>query len=192
MPLFPHSVTLFCTTAWTVLHCLLLSSFLCAFLIFPAIRNIVSTVNLGCKLDLKTIALRARNAEYNPKVRLPHTTVICYCDSSLFQQDVFPINVVIIIKLCAHHLHCREKYGIAQNTKYQGKLHDSPAAIIINMVFTLIIPNVSFASESDQTLTQEAAALNSQVNCEGTYILVNLYISLFMCVDRCPSSMCLC
>lgn len=32
------------------------------------IRNIVSTVNLGCKLDLKTIALRARNAEYNPKV----------------------------------------------------------------------------------------------------------------------------
>jgi hypothetical protein len=26
-------------------------------------------VNLGCKLDLKTIALRARNAEYNPKVR---------------------------------------------------------------------------------------------------------------------------
>ena len=32
-------------------------------------RNIVSTVNLGCKLDLKTIALRARNAEYNPKVR---------------------------------------------------------------------------------------------------------------------------
>ena len=31
-------------------------------------RNIVSTVNLGCKLDLKDIALRARNAEYNPKV----------------------------------------------------------------------------------------------------------------------------
>lgn len=29
----------------------------------------MSTVNLGCKLDLKTIALRARNAEYNPKVR---------------------------------------------------------------------------------------------------------------------------
>lgn len=35
---------------------------------FSKIRNIVSTVNLGCKLDLKTIALRARNAEYNPKV----------------------------------------------------------------------------------------------------------------------------
>ena len=31
-------------------------------------RNIVSTVDLGCKLDLKKIALHARNAEYNPKV----------------------------------------------------------------------------------------------------------------------------
>jgi hypothetical protein len=33
-------------------------------------RNIVATVNLDCRLDLKTIALHARNAEYNPKVRL--------------------------------------------------------------------------------------------------------------------------
>ena len=28
----------------------------------------MSTVNLGCRLDLKKIALHARNAEYNPKV----------------------------------------------------------------------------------------------------------------------------
>lgn len=34
-------------------------------------RNIVSTVNLGCPLDLKFIALQARNAEYNPKVLKP-------------------------------------------------------------------------------------------------------------------------
>jgi TATA-box binding protein (TBP) (component of TFIID and TFIIIB) len=33
-------------------------------------RNIVSTVNLDCKLELKQIALQARNAEYNPKVCL--------------------------------------------------------------------------------------------------------------------------
>lgn len=42
--------------------------------IVPAIdvsgRNIVATVNLECRLDLKTIALHARNAEYNPKVSL--------------------------------------------------------------------------------------------------------------------------
>lgn len=28
-------------------------------------RNIVATVNLDCRLDLKTIALHARNAEYS-------------------------------------------------------------------------------------------------------------------------------
>ncbi len=37
--------------------------------IVPTLQNVVCTVNLGCKLDLKEIALHARNAEYNPKVR---------------------------------------------------------------------------------------------------------------------------
>lgn len=36
--------------------------------IIPTLQNVVATVNMGCKLDLKTIALHARNAEYNPKV----------------------------------------------------------------------------------------------------------------------------
>jgi transcription initiation factor TFIID TATA-box-binding protein len=33
----------------------------------PTLQNIVATVNLSARLDLKTIALHARNAEYNPK-----------------------------------------------------------------------------------------------------------------------------
>ena len=33
--------------------------------IVPTLQNIVATVNLDCRLDLKTIALHARNAEYN-------------------------------------------------------------------------------------------------------------------------------
>ena len=37
--------------------------------IVPTLQNVVATVNLDCKLDLKNIALHARNAEYNPKVR---------------------------------------------------------------------------------------------------------------------------
>lgn len=32
-------------------------------------KNIVSTVNLDCKLEPEAIALQARNAEYNPKVK---------------------------------------------------------------------------------------------------------------------------
>ncbi len=38
--------------------------------IVPTLQNVVATVNLDCKLDLKSIALHARNAEYNPKVDL--------------------------------------------------------------------------------------------------------------------------
>lgn len=36
--------------------------------ITPQLQNVVATVNLGTKLDLKEIAMNARNAEYNPKV----------------------------------------------------------------------------------------------------------------------------
>ena len=35
--------------------------------IIPQLQNIVSTVNMGVKLDLKKIALHTRNAEFNPK-----------------------------------------------------------------------------------------------------------------------------
>lgn len=54
-------------------------------------RNIVSTVNLGCKLDLKKIALHARNAEYNPKrfaavimrIREPRTTALIFSSGKM-------------------------------------------------------------------------------------------------------------
>ena len=36
--------------------------------IVPVLQNIVATANLDTRLDLKSIALHARNAEYNPKV----------------------------------------------------------------------------------------------------------------------------
>ncbi|KAK8610964.1 hypothetical protein V6N13_131030 [Hibiscus sabdariffa] len=55
------------------------------------IRNIVSTVNLDCKLDLKQIALQARNAEYNPKrfaavimrIREPKTTALIFASGKM-------------------------------------------------------------------------------------------------------------
>jgi transcription initiation factor TFIID TATA-box-binding protein len=54
-------------------------------------RNIVSTVNLGCQLDLKRIALQARNAEYNPKrfaavimrIRSPRTTALIFSSGKM-------------------------------------------------------------------------------------------------------------
>jgi len=59
--------------------------------IIPTLQNIVSTVNLGCPLDLKKIALKARNAEYNPKrfaavimrIREPKTTALIFASGKM-------------------------------------------------------------------------------------------------------------
>jgi len=55
------------------------------------LQNIVSTVNLSCKLELKQIALNARNAEYNPKrfaaviirLREPKTTALVFASGKM-------------------------------------------------------------------------------------------------------------
>lgn len=57
----------------------------------PTLQNVVSTVNLGCKLDLKVIALQARNSEYNPKrfaavimrIREPKTTALIFSSGKM-------------------------------------------------------------------------------------------------------------
>lgn len=59
--------------------------------IVPTLQNIVATVNLGCRLELKTIALHARNAEYNPKrfaavimrIREPKTTALIFASGKM-------------------------------------------------------------------------------------------------------------
>ena len=52
----------------------------------PKLQNIVSTANLKCHLDLRQIALKAKNAEYNPKrfaavimrIKEPKTTALIF------------------------------------------------------------------------------------------------------------------
>jgi len=59
--------------------------------VVPQLQNIVSTVSLGCPLDLKRIALHARNAEYNPKrfaavimrIRDPRTTALIFSSGKM-------------------------------------------------------------------------------------------------------------
>ena len=59
--------------------------------IVPLIQNVVATTNLGVQLDLKRIALRARNAEYNPKrfaavimrIRDPKTTALIFSSGKI-------------------------------------------------------------------------------------------------------------
>lgn len=60
-------------------------------IVHPLVQNIMSTVNLGCKLDLKNIALRCRNVEYNPhrfpalimRLREPRTTALIYSSGKM-------------------------------------------------------------------------------------------------------------
>jgi len=59
--------------------------------IVPTIQNVVSTVNLACPIDLKKVAMHARNAEYNPKrftavimrIREPKTTALIFASGKL-------------------------------------------------------------------------------------------------------------
>eukprot|EP00899_Mesostigma_viride_P026288 jgi/Mesvir1/6844/Mv09019-RA.2 len=59
--------------------------------IIPTLQNIVSTVNMECRLDLKHITLHARNAEYNPKrfaavimrIREPKTTALIFSSGKM-------------------------------------------------------------------------------------------------------------
>ncbi|PTB43844.1 hypothetical protein M441DRAFT_453341 [Trichoderma asperellum CBS 433.97] len=59
--------------------------------IIPTLHNIVATFNLNCRLDLKTIALYARNAEYNPKrftavimrIHEPKTTALIFASGKI-------------------------------------------------------------------------------------------------------------
>ncbi|KAJ8630760.1 hypothetical protein MRB53_024083 [Persea americana] len=65
--------------------------------IVPTLQNIVSTVNLDCKLDLKAIALQARNAEYNPKrfaavimrIREPKTTALIFASGKMVRDETY-------------------------------------------------------------------------------------------------------
>ena len=62
----------------------------------PGLQNIVASVNVDCRLDLKTIALHARNAEYNPKrfaaaimrIREPKSTALIFASGKMIVTGV--------------------------------------------------------------------------------------------------------
>ncbi len=57
----------------------------------PKLENIVSTVDLDCQLELRKIALQAKNAEYNPKrfaavimrIKAPKTTALIFSSGKM-------------------------------------------------------------------------------------------------------------
>ena len=81
--------------------------------IIPQLQNIVSTVNMGVKLDLKKIALHARNAEFNPKrfaavimrIREPRTTALIF-SSGIPHTCVFRSDSEVTLSLIAGKMVC--------------------------------------------------------------------------------------
>ncbi|RZC86031.1 hypothetical protein C5167_026707, partial [Papaver somniferum] len=77
--------------------------------IVPTLQNIVSTVNLDCKLGLRAIALKARNAAYNPKhfaavimrIREPKTTALIFASGKMHPSGIVPTlqNIVSTVNL---------------------------------------------------------------------------------------------
>eukprot|EP00213_Chloropicon_mariensis_P002685 CAMPEP_0197471068 /NCGR_PEP_ID=MMETSP1309-20131121/1914_1 /TAXON_ID=464262 /ORGANISM="Genus nov. species nov., Strain RCC998" /LENGTH=238 /DNA_ID=CAMNT_0043008465 /DNA_START=68 /DNA_END=784 /DNA_ORIENTATION=- len=59
--------------------------------IVPIIQNVVATVQMNCKLDLRSIVRQARNAEYNPRrfaavimrIREPKTTALMFASGKM-------------------------------------------------------------------------------------------------------------
>ena len=57
----------------------------------PVVHNVVATASLGMKLELKTIAMKANNAEYKPKrfsavilrIRDPKTTALVFASGKM-------------------------------------------------------------------------------------------------------------
>ncbi|CAB0018178.1 unnamed protein product [Nesidiocoris tenuis] len=109
----------------------------------PQLQNIVSTVNLACKLDLKKIALHARNAEYNPKrfaavimrIREPRTTALIFssgkmvCTGAKSEDD--------------SRLAARKYARIIQKLGFQAKFLDFK---VQNMVGSLVLTHGQFSS----------------------------------------------
>lgn len=92
--------------------------------IVPQLQNIVATVNLSCPLDLRQIALRARNAEYNPRrfaavimrIREPRTTALLFRSGKIVCTGA---RSELQAKTAA-----RKFARIAQKLGYNAKFHD--------------------------------------------------------------------
>ena len=117
----------------------------------------MSTVNLGCKLDLKKIALHARNAEYNPKrfaavimrIRDPRTTALIFSSGKMVCTGAKRYLLVRIFyqvverSLITNH---DQFFHIMHHNKIldlcDGTYHHINLTIIIKQILTLFgVPN---------------------------------------------------
>ncbi|KAH1206475.1 TATA-box-binding protein [Glycine max] len=98
--------------------------------IVPTLQNIVSTVNLDCKLDLKTIALQARNAEYNPKASFICLCIICASSNGWWYAVLMSVMCLVAAFCCCHYEDKRSQ----NNCTYFCFWQDGASNEVVNMV----------------------------------------------------------
>ncbi|MCL7024508.1 hypothetical protein MKW94_019865 [Papaver nudicaule] len=129
--------------------------------IVPKIQNIVSTVNLDCKLNLKQIALKARNAEYNPRrfaaviMRLkdPKTTALIFQSGKVYacvvqklgfpakfkdfkiQNIVTSCDVNFLIRLETLQYHNSRNYSAYDPEIFPGMIYKMKKPLITMLIF---------------------------------------------------------
>ncbi|XP_027027913.1 TATA box-binding protein-like 2 isoform X1 [Tachysurus fulvidraco] len=100
--------------------------------IIPQLQNIVSTVNLACPLDLKAIALQARNAEYNPKrfaavimrIREPRTTALIFSSGKMVCTGAKRFALIANISEEQSRLAARKYARVVQKLGFPAKFLD--------------------------------------------------------------------
>ena len=130
----------------------------------PVIHNVVATANLGCELDLKQIAMTARNAEFNPRrfaavimrIREPKSTALVFKSGKL---------VVTGTKCQEDARHAARKFGrVIMKVGYESARFTDFR--VENLVSTF---NVPFPIHLERLYRSLPNAMHSQVSLPLSY-----------------------
>ncbi|KAK0637029.1 hypothetical protein B0T17DRAFT_479348, partial [Bombardia bombarda] len=99
--------------------------------------NIIATVNLDCRIDLKLLSKHARNIEYNPKrfgaavvrVRDPRTTALIWANGKMTLTGAKTVELA--------HYAARKHARIIQKMGFNTKFKDFK---VVNVVGTATLP----------------------------------------------------
>ncbi|KAK0420486.1 hypothetical protein QR680_014713 [Steinernema hermaphroditum] len=130
----------------------------------PQLQNIVSTVNLGVQLDLKKIALQARNAEFNPKrfaavimrIRDPRTTALIFSSGKMVQNMVGSCDVKFPIQLegiCLMH----NQFSTYEPELFPGLIYRMVKPRVVLLIFVsgkVVITGAKYKKDIDEAFSQ--------------------------------------
>jgi len=122
------------------------------------VQNVVCTFNVGCKLDLRAIATRSRNSEYNPKrfsavimrIREPKSTALVFSSGK--------VNVTGARSEKQALLAARKYARIIQRLKFPAQFRDFKIQNVVSSVdvrFPIRLEGLAFSQASSSSYEPE-------------------------------------